>query len=577
MNMRDYISSIASVERTNGRIAYHAKVIGATGDYFHVRLSPKMQLMYRDTEYSRGMPPDWLSSYSGTRGWEEKLTAWLEASLGFGTSQTAIDETNGTYSEIMSSVVRYGHVRVSLKDPADGSRFAYISCINEESGYIRYASNDVKFAFSNLRELRMWLSKNVPATLPSERAIVGKNLAEWLDGKCEQGAFVIDMTDQEVPLRHRYATLSEIDNWRYVSDGEPLKQRAARLLKADTLGAKEDLSNMLSKALRDRIGYSQVVMDVTKNFAWERGSFGDPSSCYWTSEVNARNMLASIGAYAIRFWSSNDAYRDGVGRCWAVKVNGNAIAIFNAYGRFQLHEIAAILEHATGHKCIRMPFSYSNIYINNEKVYGFNCASSRTSNFYLEIDNDVPQIYRRLTQCRFCNEIMNPTGTEEVPNNRMCARCEERQRKEQEELARVRQKQAEIRERRLREQRERETNLGVHEGQIDNSWYFDAPAPGWRARPTLWDAPPVPVDLEPEEVAVVAEGATDQPVLETREDYVNAARALNELIAGGQRLRDAVREANEAALRLRTAVEEWHDLEGNTTRVEIGFEVEEDE
>ena len=556
MNMRDYMLSIASTERTNGRIVHRVTVIAATGDYFYCRLSPRMQLMYRDTEYSRGMPPDWLSAYSGTRNWEQKLAEWLDANLGFGTSQNAIDETNGTYSEIMSSVVRYGHVRVSLKDQSNGVRFAYISCINEESGYVRYTTNDIVFAFSNLRELRMWLSKNVRTTIPSERAVVGKNLAEWLDGKCEQGAFAIDMTDQEVPLRHRYTTLSAIDDWRYVSDEEePLKQRATRLLKDNTLGAREDLSNMLSKALRDRIGYSQVVMDVTKNFAWSRGSFGDPSSCYWTSEVNSRNMLASIGAYAIRFWSGNDAYREGVGRCWAVKVNGNAVAIFNAYGRFQLHEIAAILEHATGHKCVRMPFSYSNIYINNDKVYGFNCTSSRGSSFYLEIDNDVPQIYRRLTQCRFCNDVMNPTGTEEIPRSRMCARCEERQREEEEQRERERQKRAEAREERLRIERElmRANNEdGGPENPIDewNFGYLRAEAPE----------------------AVAEEDDRTIPVLGVAPiDYAQPFDGLIEGLAG---LRAAANGtyATMRELRLRQLIEEVRDADGNVVRLAVRME-----
>lgn len=424
MNMREYIKAVATTDRSDGRMVHRTRIVAGNGQWFHLRLSPKYQLARQDTDYSRGFPPDWLPRYDGMRYWEEPLAQWLIENDGFGVTQAAIEEYLSPISEVMSSVVQYGHVRVLRKNVNSAlDRVFSISCVDGKSGHVVDSGGNPVLNFSTLRELRGWLQTEVSVATASTRPTEGRTLAEWLGGKVETGVFAIDMRNQEVPQRHRSSELELVDNWLYVSDGEPIKQRVTRAYPDVNNRQQDRISYALREALRHRIGYDEVLMDVTHNFRWSRGTFGDPNSCYWTSEVNSRNMLTDAQAFAIRFWAGDEDEYRGVGRCWAIQ-QGNAIAIFNAYGRFQLHEIAAILEHATGHKCVRLSFSYANIYVNNERAYGWNYINPNSAVFYMELNTSAPTIYRRLMYCNRCNDVLNPSGAEEIPDSHYCAECE---------------------------------------------------------------------------------------------------------------------------------------------------------
>lgn len=421
MNIREYLEATATTHRVRNTLTHPFHFSARSGAHFYARFSRKWQLMYLDGPRTR-YAPDWLAVYTGKRDWQEPLMRWLEENGGFNTNMPAIECHGSPVSEIMAAVTRYGHVSITRKDSTEP---ATISCINGKSGVIADVQYGFLDDFLQLRQLRGWLANNATYVARSTRPKLRGTLGEWLDEKAENGIFDIDMTDQEVPVYLRNSDLEDAPNfpgWRYYTpDGE---LRGAIERGYAMAGKKLDsyAGGAIERMVYSRITTTQPVrMDVTRTLAWTRGSYGDERSCFWTSATNSRNMLQNAGAFALRFYNERGR---GVGRCWALP-RGNAIAIFNAYGRYQLHEIAAILEHATGHEARSLRYDYANIYINNETSFGFNYPSV-TARLNVDLNSSAPTLYRQVVACRDCNSLINPTGAEPIPTDNRCPECSAR-------------------------------------------------------------------------------------------------------------------------------------------------------
>lgn len=83
--------------------------------------------------------------------------------------------------------------------------------------------------------------------------------------------------------------------------------------------------------------------DFTQCFDWDAGDFGDDGSCFWSCRTGAKEMLRENGAFAVRFYDSEDK---GYARAWVVPINGNVV-VFNGYGLESL-QIARILSQNWG-------------------------------------------------------------------------------------------------------------------------------------------------------------------------------------------------------------------------------------
>lgn len=90
--------------------------------------------------------------------------------------------------------------------------------------------------------------------------------------------------------------------------------------------------------------------DITDQFDWNMGDFGDSGSCFWGSREDARYMLSDNGGLAFRLWDFEDE-NYGLARCWLVPVDEKYAIIFNGYsrqGRQTVH-LARILATITGY------------------------------------------------------------------------------------------------------------------------------------------------------------------------------------------------------------------------------------
>ena len=84
-------------------------------------------------------------------------------------------------------------------------------------------------------------------------------------------------------------------------------KRAARWLKKEwnlklTTQHVAEIGNI---ARAHTIETERVLFDLTQDFDWSRGNYGDPGSCFWGDYNHSRTeVLPSLGAYAIRFYST---------------------------------------------------------------------------------------------------------------------------------------------------------------------------------------------------------------------------------------------------------------------------------
>lgn len=90
----------------------------------------------------------------------------------------------------------------------------------------------------------------------------------------------------------------------------------------------EQIGNVARQHTNEGVTYE---FDFTDVFDWEDGDFGDAGSCYWGDHDAAREMLADDGAFAIRFYNTED---EGIGRAWIVdRIAANGFyVVYNGYG-----------------------------------------------------------------------------------------------------------------------------------------------------------------------------------------------------------------------------------------------------
>jgi len=141
------------------------------------------------------------------------------------------------------------------------------------------------------------------------------------------------------------------------------------------------------------IDTEKYYIDITNDFNWRDGDFGDDGSCFWGGRSGARKLLKENGGYALRYYEKIDDNFRGMGRCWFYPINNENIVIFNQYpSNFKLVKSARILSTLTGYnyqKCYleNNGGSVGLIYINNGSGYVLSKEPmEENSDFDLNID-----------------------------------------------------------------------------------------------------------------------------------------------------------------------------------------------
>lgn len=298
-------------------------------------------------------------------------------------------------SAFMSDLAHYCAIRVSNTPVGELSASAH-------KGGIAVAVEGTTVNSMSLREFRAWLGSieaRVQAAKQEQEEVQGTPVMDWLASVCDTGTIVIDVSQQVVPTSVRNISVS-LSDWRYKTTEGDIDTRGQRELATagDGIGkaifnsnANERAMHNLAPVARSTGGQEdKLLIDVTRNFGWMRGMFGEGTSCWWNEYNDSRSILYHGGGYAVRLWDGED---NGNGRFWVAPTgNGNECVIFNAYGTWNLHQAAALLEHITGtpfRKC-EIADCPSGMFINDSTHYAFDAASEDNE---ISIAKTMPSLY----------------------------------------------------------------------------------------------------------------------------------------------------------------------------------------
>jgi hypothetical protein len=119
-------------------------------------------------------------------------------------------------------------------------------------------------------------------------------------------------------------------------------------------------------AHRMSIKPGEYYFDVTRDFGWRDGDFGDSGSCFWGSNSGAKELIHDANGFALRIFSEPDTLNNrvwyngkvtGVARCWAVPLGQWQVVLFNCYSddkNIRIEDMANLLatylgEHEVQH------------------------------------------------------------------------------------------------------------------------------------------------------------------------------------------------------------------------------------
>ena len=345
-----------------------------------------------DSYYGRStMPPETpgLDSVNGVIVDSKAFSKWMDEELGGIEpmyNSAAIEKYRGL-DETMRSLAKYSLVRTRLPLWKE-------TTLSLVSGNVRVLPNEFTVdepIVMNMREFRRWLAKlsEEDAAIRIEPDVVKQPVLEWLEEKCDTGVFSVAIDGQKVPARER--TVNGISDWRYYdSEGKHINDRVKLLFSDDKFKQAVFLSGNNKRAWYDltRIdqeGDGELLIDVTREFGWIRGMFGDDGSCYWNEYNISRTYIYSAGGYAIRLWSRDGT---GLGRAWIVPTGEGAGAFcFNAYGSWNLHRVAALLEFVTGESLApaEVQKKPDRLYVNGNSGYAFGNSPQEENTVYVNL------------------------------------------------------------------------------------------------------------------------------------------------------------------------------------------------
>ena len=148
-----------------------------------------------------------------------------------------------------------------------------------------------------------------------------------------------------------------------------LPQRINRIFKEKGYYLGKGYLGKMGNAIREAIPVQEeYYIDITQNFNWNEGDFGDGDSCFWDGRKEIRNEMSKDGRfYAFRFYNKESVgshfttfFKDnaggiysGVARTWLLKENAYIryknkilsrpiLILFNSYGK-GLKQQASIL------------------------------------------------------------------------------------------------------------------------------------------------------------------------------------------------------------------------------------------
>jgi hypothetical protein len=167
-------------------------------------------------------------------------------------------------------------------------------------------------------------------------------------------------------LRQKYTTeYRDFDpqtvDWNLSGKDGKIAKQTARLWYQQTGHSLTDDDKMqIGTIARYFSASGDINVDLTDDFSWHSGDYGDPGSCFWWNSGIYRGAIRDANGSAIRVY---DKYGIGSGRAWILPTfettayvcgdfddvgDRREYVIFNEYGRDEIQRLAEALRHLLG-------------------------------------------------------------------------------------------------------------------------------------------------------------------------------------------------------------------------------------
>lgn len=131
-------------------------------------------------------------------------------------------------------------------------------------------------------------------------------------------------------------------NWQFVNRHGKITKRIAKLYKLRGYSLNAQLLSIIGQIARDYSAKeSDITYDLTQEFNWNSGDFGDSGSCFFGGRGQARSMMSDVNSYAFRYYAPGTL--NGIGRFWIIPLTDETVSIINIYGKWNLIKGARIL------------------------------------------------------------------------------------------------------------------------------------------------------------------------------------------------------------------------------------------
>lgn len=230
---------------------------------------------------------------------------------------------------------------------------------------------------------------------------------------------------------------------RWMTDKGALPKRLSKFLKKEGRLIEEDKYSAICANLKNKYCTVPKVhyFDITKDFTWRPGEFGDDGSCYWNSGPTRgfRGTLTRLKGLAFRLYKNSTREKgSGIGRCWMIPVafdeegNPTALIAYNAYGP-ELHPMMEIFSQYFGglssknvYISLRGGPANDGLYINNSGEAILIGSEEATRKFDFRDNINLANYFFRF-RCFLCNSGIEfedgRDGSTKYLDNWVCRNC----------------------------------------------------------------------------------------------------------------------------------------------------------
>jgi len=173
--------------------------------------------------------------------------------------------------------------------------------------------------------------------------------------------------------------------WDFLTREGKFAKRVKKLAHHQGVKLDDALVAAVGKIAEEHSLLGDLYFDLTCQFDWQAGDFGDEGSCFWGSRAKARELLQKAGAQAIRFY--DPASGQGIGRAWVIETQYGTVC-FNAYGPISLRKVAKVLALHLGHD----PDSVRPVALINEHEAGGLIYINGGSGYLIPVDEGCSQV-----------------------------------------------------------------------------------------------------------------------------------------------------------------------------------------